>query len=158
MKSLFEPRQTPDALDRWAQTVKDRLENIPEIDDSWTQSCDIEQNSKEVWALRNKYACGSVWGEDRAFDNWWVKQVAKARNLNTVKKIVSYVAVAAVGIWFITSELEQSKEDSERNKHEAVLWSIIQSPTSTQIEKDRAQDELNSMEDADQNREDQYRE
>jgi hypothetical protein len=54
----------------------------------------IEQSNKEIWALRNKYACGSTWGKDPAFDKWWVKQVAKARNLNIIRQIVMWAAIA----------------------------------------------------------------
>jgi hypothetical protein len=61
----------------------------------------IEQNNKEIWALRNKYACGSTWGKDPAFDKWWVKQVAKARNLNTIRQIVIWFAIGAIAIFII---------------------------------------------------------
>jgi hypothetical protein len=61
----------------------------------------IEQNNKEIWALRNKYACGSTWGKDPAFDKWWVKQVAKARNLNIIRQIAIWFAIGAVAIWFV---------------------------------------------------------
>jgi hypothetical protein len=61
----------------------------------------IEQNNKEIWALRNKYACGSTWGKDPAFDKWWVKQVAKARNLNIVRQIFMWATITAVAIWFM---------------------------------------------------------
>jgi hypothetical protein len=67
----------------------------------------IEQNNKEVWALRNKYACGSTWGKDPAFDKWWVKQVAKARNLNVIRQIFSYAAIAAIAIFFIVDSARQ---------------------------------------------------
>ena len=61
----------------------------------------IERNNEEIWALRNKYACGSTWGKDPAFDKWWVKQVAKARNLNIIRQIFIWAAIAAVAIWFV---------------------------------------------------------
>jgi hypothetical protein len=61
----------------------------------------IEQNNKEIWALRNKYACGSTWGKNPAFDKWWVKQVAKARNLNIIRQIFMWAAITAVAIWFM---------------------------------------------------------
>jgi hypothetical protein len=64
----------------------------------------IEQHNEEVWALRNKYACGSTWGKDPAFDKWWVKQVAKARNLNMIRQIAMWFAIGALAIfWIITS-------------------------------------------------------
>ena len=72
----------------------------------------IEQNNKEVWALRNKYACGSTWGKDPAFDKWWVKQVAKARNLNVIRQIFFYAAIAAVAGWFIA----QSERETQYNR------------------------------------------
>jgi hypothetical protein len=61
----------------------------------------IERINEEVWALRNKYACGSTWGKDPAFDKWWVKQVAKARNLNIIRQILMWIAIGAVAIFFI---------------------------------------------------------
>jgi hypothetical protein len=70
----------------------------------------IEQNNKEVWALRNKYACGSTWGKDPAFDKWWVKQVAKARSLNIIRQIFMWVAIGAVAIFFI---VENNRVDND---------------------------------------------
>lgn len=61
----------------------------------------IEQIDNEIWALRNKYACGSVWGKDPVFDKWWIKQVAKSRNLNIIRQIFVWIAVGAVAIFFI---------------------------------------------------------
>lgn len=61
----------------------------------------IERINEEVWALRNKYACGSTWGKDPVFDKWWVKQVAKARHLNIVRQIFMWIAIGAVAIFFI---------------------------------------------------------
>ena len=61
----------------------------------------IERINEEVWALRNKYACGSTWGKDPAFDKWWVKQVAKARHLNIIRQIFMWIAIGAVAIFFI---------------------------------------------------------
>jgi hypothetical protein len=61
----------------------------------------IERNNEEVWALRNKYACGSTWGTDPAFDKWWVKQVARARHLNIIRQILMWAAIGAVAIFFI---------------------------------------------------------
>ena len=61
----------------------------------------IERNNEEIWALRNKYACGSTWGTDPVFDKWWVKQVAKARNLNIVRQIFMWIAIGAVAIFFV---------------------------------------------------------
>jgi hypothetical protein len=61
----------------------------------------LEQNDKEIWALRNKYACGSTWGKDPAFDKWWVKQVAKARNLNMVRQTFMWIAIAMVAIFLV---------------------------------------------------------
>jgi len=71
----------------------------------------IEQNGNEVWALRNKYACGSVWGKDPAFDKWWVKQVAKARNLNNIRQILSY----AVGIVVVLGLCYCRKLDADQS-------------------------------------------
>jgi hypothetical protein len=70
----------------------------------------IEQNGKEVWALRNKYACGSTWGTDPAFDKWWVKQVAKARNLNIIRQIFMWIAVGAVAIFFVVESKSEARE------------------------------------------------
>ena len=61
----------------------------------------IERINEEVWALRNKYACGSIWGTDPVFDKWWIKQVAKARHLNIIRQIFMYIAIGAVAIFFI---------------------------------------------------------
>jgi hypothetical protein len=61
----------------------------------------IERINEEVWALRNKYACGSTWGKDPVFDKWWVKQVAKARHLNITRQILMWIAIGAVAIFFI---------------------------------------------------------
>jgi hypothetical protein len=61
----------------------------------------IERINEEVWALRNKYACGSTWGKDPVFDKWWVKQVAKARHLNIIRQILMWIAIGAVAIFFI---------------------------------------------------------
>ena len=71
----------------------------------------IEQINEEVWTLRNKYACGSTWGTDPAFDKWWVKQVAKARHLNIVRQIFMWIAVGAVAIFFVV----ENKYVSENN-------------------------------------------
>ena len=71
----------------------------------------IERNNEEVWALRNKYACGSTWGKDPAFDKWWVKQVAKARQLNIVRQIFMWIAIGAVAIFFIVED-KHVREDS----------------------------------------------
>jgi hypothetical protein len=71
----------------------------------------IEQNNKEVWALRNKYACGSTWGTDPVFDKWWVKQVAKARHLNIIRQIFMWIAIGAVAIFFI-AENKRISENS----------------------------------------------
>jgi hypothetical protein len=64
----------------------------------------IERNNEEIWALRNKYACGSTWGKDPAFDKWWVKQVAKARNLNIIRKIFMWTAIGTVAIFLIVED------------------------------------------------------
>src|SRR5215469_18620655 len=64
----------------------------------------IEQNNKEIWVLRNKYACGSTWGKDPAFDKWWIKQVAKARSLNIIRQILYCAAVIAVFGWLLYSD------------------------------------------------------
>src|SRR5215471_11662755 len=61
----------------------------------------LERNNKEVWALRSKYACGSTWDKDPAFDKWWVKQVAKARNLNMTRQILIYAFGAAFWMWLL---------------------------------------------------------
>ena len=61
----------------------------------------IERINEEVWTLRNKYACGSIWGTDPVFDKWWIKQVAKARHLNIIRQIFMYIAIGAVAIFFI---------------------------------------------------------
>jgi hypothetical protein len=61
----------------------------------------IERNNEEIWALRNKYACGSTWGKDPAFDKWWAKQVAKARNLNIVRQTFMWIAIGAVAIFLV---------------------------------------------------------
>jgi hypothetical protein len=61
----------------------------------------IERINEEVWALRNKYACGSTWGKDPAFDKWWVKQVAKARHLNIIRQIIMWISIGAVAIFFV---------------------------------------------------------
>jgi hypothetical protein len=61
----------------------------------------VERINEEVWTLRNKYACGSTWGKDPAFDKWWVKQVAKARHLNIIRQIFMWIAIGAVAIFFI---------------------------------------------------------
>jgi hypothetical protein len=73
----------------------------------------IEQNNKDVWTLRNKYACGSTWGNDPVFDKWWVKQVAKARNLNMIRKIFGYATAAVVAIFFIVGLERQRKQDKQ---------------------------------------------
>jgi hypothetical protein len=70
----------------------------------------IERNNEEIWALRNRYACGSTWGKDPAFDKWWVKQVAKARNLNIVRQIFMWTAIGAIAIFFIV-ESKYARED-----------------------------------------------
>jgi hypothetical protein len=70
----------------------------------------IEQNNKEIWALRDKYACGSILGKDPAFDKWWVKQVAKARNLNMIKRIVTWTAIGAIAIFFIIEDNRTSND------------------------------------------------
>jgi hypothetical protein len=67
----------------------------------------IEQNNRDVWTLRSKYACGSTWGKDPAFDKWWVKQVAKARQLNIVRQIMIAAAVAAVAGCFIYNAVDE---------------------------------------------------
>src|SRR5215472_12410087 len=72
----------------------------------------LERNNEEVWTLRNKYACGSTW-QDRAFHKWWIKQVAKARNLNIVRQIFLYAAIAAVGLWFIIESLREKENRKE---------------------------------------------
>ena len=69
----------------------------------------IEQNNEEIWALRNKYACGSTWGKDPAFDKWWVKQVAKARNLNMVRQIFMWIAIGVVAILFVVENKHVSE-------------------------------------------------
>jgi hypothetical protein len=61
----------------------------------------IERINEEVWALRDKYACGSTLGKDPAFDKWWVKQVSKARHLNIIRQIFMWIAIGAVAIFFI---------------------------------------------------------
>ena len=71
----------------------------------------IERINEEVWTLRNKYACGSIWGTDPAFDKWWVKQVAKARNLNIIRQIFMWIAIGAVAIFFVI-ENNQVNRDS----------------------------------------------
>ena len=76
----------------------------------------IERINEEVWALRNKYACGSTWGKDPAFDKWWVKQVAKARHLNIIRQILMWIAIGAVAIFFI---VESKSEDHERARQTA---------------------------------------
>jgi hypothetical protein len=68
----------------------------------------IERINEEIWALRNKYACGSTWGTDPVFDKWWVKQIAKARHLNIVRQIVMWVAIGAIAILFIINERNAS--------------------------------------------------
>ena len=77
----------------------------------------LKRNDEEVWALRNKYACGSRWGKDVAFDRWWVKQVAKARNLNVWRQILGYGATAAffVFLCFHSSSgyVEESQSDQQ---------------------------------------------
>jgi hypothetical protein len=73
----------------------------------------IEQNNKEIWALRSKYACGSIWGKDPAFDKWWVKQVAKARNLNIIRQILMWIAIGAVAIFLIVAD--NHRRDDIRN-------------------------------------------
>lgn len=81
----------------------------------------IEQNNKEVWTLRTKYACGSTWGCDPAFDKWWVKQVAKARHLNIIRKALTAAAVAAFFGWLLYSQYQinaqQRKADEWAEKH-----------------------------------------
>jgi len=72
----------------------------------------IEQNNKEIWELRTKYACGSTWGKDPAFDKWWVKQVAKARHLNIVRQIAIAIAVSSVAAWLIY--VEKVSQDNAR--------------------------------------------
>jgi hypothetical protein len=71
----------------------------------------IERNNQEIWALRNKYACGSTWGKDAAFDKWWVKQVAKARNLNVIKQIFGYIAVVVVLIFILVLGMVNKQAD-----------------------------------------------
>jgi len=99
----------------------------------------LERNNQEVWALRNKYACGSRWGKDVAFDRWWVKQVAKARNLNSARQILTAAAVIAV-ILFLSYwrqvDAEQSREyekthpDTEESQSDQQADSSpIQTPT-----------------------------
>jgi hypothetical protein len=83
----------------------------------------IEQNNKDIWELRNKYACGSTWGEDPGFDKWWMKQVAKARNLNTVKQIVTWIAIAAVAIWLITTR-NRVDNDMSDNQYEQYTQQV----------------------------------
>lgn len=78
----------------------------------------IDRISEEVWTLRNKYACGSTWGTDPVFDKWWVKQVAKARNLNIIRQICIWVAVGAIAISFIIAERANvPSEDEEPPAH-----------------------------------------
>jgi hypothetical protein len=71
----------------------------------------IERNNEEIWALRNKWACGPTWGKDPAFDKWWVKHVAKARNLNIIRQIFMWTAIGAVAIFFIV-ESKYAREDN----------------------------------------------
>jgi hypothetical protein len=71
----------------------------------------IKRNNEEIWALRNKYACGSTWGKDAAFDKWWVKQIAKARNLNIIRRIFMWTAIGSIAIFFIV----ESKHEREYN-------------------------------------------
>jgi hypothetical protein len=96
------------------------------IDDDEAEPLAIEQNNKEVWALRNKYACGSTWGKDPAFDKWWVKQVAKARNLNIIRQIFMWAAVAAVAIWFLTEriQLENDIKNMTPDQYEAYVQQL----------------------------------
>jgi|SRR6516162_4001517 hypothetical protein len=74
------------------------------LDDRDTHPLCIERINQDVWKLRNKFACGSVWGNDPAFDKWWIKQVAKARNLNVLRKIMGAAAIASFFIWWIYTE------------------------------------------------------
>ena len=72
----------------------------------------IERINEEVWTLRNKYACGSTWGTDPAFDKWWVKQVAKARNLNIVRQILMWLAIGAVAVFFVIENNQVNKDST----------------------------------------------
>jgi hypothetical protein len=94
----------------------------------------IERNNEEIWALRNKYACGSTWGKDPAFDKWWVKQVAKARNLNIIRQIFTWAAIAAVAIWFITesNRVDNDIKNMTPDQYEAYVQQL--DPPSTEAD------------------------
>jgi hypothetical protein len=81
--------------------------------DSHSDPLVIEQNNKEIWALRNQYACGSTWGKDPAFDKWWVKQVAKARNLNIIRQIFMWAAIALAIFYYATHPAATAPSDDD---------------------------------------------
>jgi len=94
---------------------------LREQQDAITEKADprcIDRINGEVWELRNKYACGSAWRRDPAFDKWWIKQVAKARNLNAIKQILYCAAVATFFGWLLYNdwarrEWEKTHPDTE---------------------------------------------
>jgi hypothetical protein len=85
----------------------------------------IERINEEVWALRNKYACGSTCGNDPAFDKWWVKQVAKARHLNIIRQILMWLAIGAVAVLFVIENQrvnENSGTPDEEHQPDRPGW------------------------------------
>jgi hypothetical protein len=94
----------------------------------------IKRNNEEIWALRNKYACGSTWGKDPAFDKWWVKQVAKARSLNIIRQIFMWTAIGAIAIFLI---VENNRVNNDvRNMSDEQYKQYIQQLDSPSIESD----------------------
>ena len=92
--------------------------------DNYSDSLVIERNNEDIWALRNKYACGSTWGHDAAFDKWWVKRVAKARHLNITRQIFMWVAIGAVAIFFIVEG--KREQDDIKNMTDEQYENYVQ--------------------------------
>jgi hypothetical protein len=74
------------------------------LEDKDSHPSTLDRNNYEVWTLRNKYLCAPPGTRDPAFDKWWTKQVVKARNLNQIRQIAGYAAIALFFIWWIYSE------------------------------------------------------
>jgi hypothetical protein len=75
------------------------------LEDKDSHPSTLDRNNYEVWTLRNKYRCAPPGTQDPAFDKWWIKQVAKARNLNIIRQIAGYAAVALFFIWLIYGQI-----------------------------------------------------
>jgi hypothetical protein len=110
------------------------LREQQDVIDNHSHPLVIEQNNEEIWALRNKYACGSTWGKDPAFDKWWVKQVAKARNLNIIRQILMWTAIGAVAIWFIVAD--NRRQEDIKNMTDEQYENYVQQLDSPSIESD----------------------